>query len=212
MRVVVNNLGKVAQAGRAVDLAAVKNHLDVYHGDDDTRINDNIAAATEYFETVTQCPIVKTNYEMLMAGWPKGGFPRQHSDIAFEIPRWPLDSLTSVEAWEKDAGDWSDASAVFETVAHNDLPSELVKLPGQSLPRLDNRALPVRIRWVAGWAPEDVPHKVRHAIKVLVRHWYDHPEAVIVGTIGQEMPRALKSLLAACKPGHVPGSKPGVIV
>ncbi len=62
-------------------------------------------------------------------------------------------------------------------------------------PRLD-RAV-VEVDFVAGFgdAAADVPADILQAIRMLVAHWFDNRDAVIVGTSADAMPFAIRSLL-----------------
>lgn len=54
----------------------------------------------------------------------------------------------------------------------------------------------VVIEWRAGWAtPADVPEDLIHAMKLLVGHWDQNREAVVIGTISSEVQIALDDLL-----------------
>jgi uncharacterized phiE125 gp8 family phage protein len=54
----------------------------------------------------------------------------------------------------------------------------------------------VVVEWQAGWAgPSDVPEDLVHAMKMLVGHWDRNREAVIVGSISQEVKMAYDDLI-----------------
>lgn len=55
----------------------------------------------------------------------------------------------------------------------------------------------VRVRLRAGYGadPQDVPDDIRHAVLMLIAHFYEHREAVVVGTSASVMPLAVESLL-----------------
>jgi uncharacterized phiE125 gp8 family phage protein len=61
----------------------------------------------------------------------------------------------------------------------------------------------VRIRFVSGYAPEGsppdyregVPQAIKQAILLLVGHWYENREDVVVGTVVNKLPTAAEALL-----------------
>jgi hypothetical protein len=46
-----------------------------------------------------------------------------------------------------------------------------------------------------------VPTQIRHAILMLVAHWYDRRESVLTGSISKEVEFGVKSLLDSCRWG-----------
>ncbi len=51
--------------------------------------------------------------------------------------------------------------------------------------------------FIAGYgdAAEDVPTPLRHAMQLLVRHWFDQRTPVIVGTSAMDVPLAYHALI-----------------
>jgi uncharacterized phiE125 gp8 family phage protein len=43
---------------------------------------------------------------------------------------------------------------------------------------------------------EDVPESLRHAVLLLIGHWYTNREAIAVGVTAMEMPMAVEALIA----------------
>jgi hypothetical protein len=40
-----------------------------------------------------------------------------------------------------------------------------------------------------------VPEPIRHAVKLLVTHWFEHREPVVLGQLAQEVPATVAGLL-----------------
>lgn len=61
---------------------------------------------------------------------------------------------------------------------------------GQAWPDHRRRAESVRVRFWAGYGPdpEDVPEDIRHALLMLVGHFFEHREAVLAGAAVAELP------------------------
>jgi hypothetical protein len=49
-----------------------------------------------------------------------------------------------------------------------------------------------------------MPMQARHAVKMLVAHWFDYRTPVIDGTIVAEVPLAVSSMLQQLSVGHYP--------
>jgi len=61
--------------------------------------------------------------------------------------------------------------------------------------RLDDKA--VQVTYLAGYGgAANVPTPAKHAIKMLVGHWYANRESVLVGSISKELEFAVSALLA----------------
>lgn len=60
--------------------------------------------------------------------------------------------------------------------------------------RLDPVAITLRVGY--GDAAASVPSPIRHAMLMLMGHWYNQREQVIFGTIGTDVPRSIEFLLA----------------
>ncbi|NJM51079.1 MAG: hypothetical protein HC843_09555 [Sphingomonadales bacterium] len=74
--------------------------------------------------------------------------------------------------------------------------AELYPAPLFSWPSTQCRPGAVVVEWQAGWAgPSDVPEDLVHAMKMLVGHWDRNREAVIVGSISQEVKVAYEELI-----------------
>lgn len=67
-----------------------------------------------------------------------------------------------------------------------------------SWPATADRADAVSINMVCGYGatPDLVPAAIRQAALMMVAHFYEHREAVVIGTISAEMPLAVRHLLA----------------
>ena len=54
------------------------------------------------------------------------------------------------------------------------------------------------IAFTAGYGDEasDVPAPIRQALKLLVAHWFEHREPVVLGEAPQEVPATIASLLS----------------
>ena len=60
-----------------------------------------------------------------------------------------------------------------------------------------DRRYPVKITITAGFgAADDVDEGLKVAIKMLVGHWYDNRETVVMGMSAIELPMAVSALLA----------------
>lgn len=102
-----------------------------------------------------------------------------------EIPGTTPDTIT-VETWngteweETDAADYEiDGFALYHKTAI-----------------WDNGRRNIRVTYERGYAPGEEPWPIRQAVLLLVGHWYQNRENVVVGTIVQELPQGVRALVA----------------
>jgi len=152
----------------------------------DTLIGALIDAATAHLDGWTgilgRCLITQT--------W------RQDFDAfsgCLRLPLFPVASIASVK--------YDDASDVEQTVSsanytllNDDLGAYVRFISDYSFPTTHDEGPVVRVAYVAGEAAATAA--IKHAMLMMVRHWYDNPSAVQVGAVAQAMPLAVDALLA----------------
>lgn len=118
---------------------------------------------------------------------------------AWGVVRLPLDpfiEITSIEYTDMDGTKQTVADSVYKV----DVRVTGVYLGGRasaSWPTSRDGDEPITITWRAGYgAKDDVPDAIRQAALLLVGHWFENREAVIVGTIASPLPFAVDALLA----------------
>jgi uncharacterized phiE125 gp8 family phage protein len=93
-----------------------------------------------------------------------------------------------------------DLNGDLETVPPGDYWVDIVSEPARIIPRdiwpetEKGNPAAVRILYRAGMTETQVPEQLKHAIKILCGHWYEHREEVVVGTIVSRVPLAAQSL------------------
>lgn len=178
-----------------VALTEAKAHLRVDHSDEDTLITSLISAATQWAQNYTRRQFVTATFTMTLDGFPAGK--------AIELPRPPLVSVTTFTYTDTNGDSQTVAGSVYgERV--DSVPGRLHLLSGQSWPATLVQDGVVSIVYVAGYgAASAVPESVKAAINLLVAHWYEHREEVIVGTITSRVQVAAESLLNAYRVAEV---------
>jgi len=170
---------------------------------DDTLIEALIQAAREWCETHTNRAFVEQQFELKRGVFPSGSTP-------IELPLSPLRSVDSIKYEDGDGAEQTWPASEYRVIK----PSGPKALPGYVQPKPDSQypddvqSAPdvVTITFTAGFEPDtttsptdyrkNVPAGVKRAILMLVAHWYEHREAVMVGASVGEMPFAVKALLA----------------
>jgi len=178
----------VAPATTPVTVAEAKAHLRVDTSDEDTLIGGLVASATSHLDGwsgVLGRAIVTQTWR------------QDFNDFSarMRLPLFPVASITSVV--------YLDANGASQTVSGADY-ALLVDDRGAFVRFIEDFNPPivyddgpaVSVTYVAGLAVADVPPAIKHAILLLVGHWFANRETVVTGTIATAMPMAVDALLA----------------
>jgi len=169
-----------------VTVAEAKSHERVDTDADDTLVGYLITAAREYCEVYTNRTFVTTVYDLYLDSF----------QTIIRVPKPRLQSVTSIKYY--------DSSDTEQTLDSDNYQVDTISEPGRicsvsttTWPTTYNRLNAVTIRLTQGYgdARTDVPESIRQAINLLVGHWYENREAVMVGAVTREIQFALKSLL-----------------
>lgn len=175
-------------AEEPVSLAEAKAFLKIDDGAEDGLIATLIGAARLHVEGVTGRALLEQSWRVVLDDWPANG--------QVKLPVVPLASITQITAYD-------DAGAAHEVPLAQFLrePDRLL-LPSNvaGMPVLRERRS-IEIDYVAGFGtePADVPADIRQALLVLVAHWFEHRDAVIVAGSGAVVPSGFDRLVAAHK-------------
>jgi uncharacterized phiE125 gp8 family phage protein len=170
-----------------VTVSEAKAHLRLDGTAEDILVASLILTSRLHVEAALGVALITQGWRLTLDRWPEDGVVR--------FPLRPVQSVASVTVFATDA-----TPAV--------IPPEDYLLDGQALrPRLIARggrwpppgqfANGIEIAFSAGigGAAADVPQPIRHAILLLVAHWYEHRDPLEVGSTGAAIPAAVSDLL-----------------
>lgn len=160
---------------RPLSLARVMDHLRVEHdaeGPEQTLIEAYTDAALVYCGKFSRRQVMGQRYRLTMPGAIGG---------AISMPHPPLVSVESVVA----DGVTVDPSAYW--VAPHTWPGEVYLR--------ETHQGPVVIEFTAGYTEETLPDMIRQAVLLIVGHWYEHREDVVLGAAPSRVPMAAETLL-----------------
>ena len=177
-----------APASMPITLDEVKAQLRVTHTAEDTALNAMIAAAVDYVDgegLLGRAMVTQTwaQYVSQSPGWVR-------------LQMGPFIALTSVQYYD-DAGTLQTATVGdFETRLQDDFVMCGPK-DNREWPTADVRQDAIKITYTAGFgAAADVPASLKHALLLLVSHWYQNREASGETAI-KEIPLGFDMLLNA---------------
>lgn len=175
-----------------IRLTDLKNDIRV-DGDlteDDFLIAGQLTAARRWVEKKLSRALISQTLEITLDAWPKGD--------KLEIPRAPLQSITSIKYYDTDHTEYTMSSDdYFVDTASS--PGRVVLNYGATWPSGTLRPVNgVVVRFVAGYGDEedDVPEHMVQAIRLLAGHWYENRSAVeVTGAQPKEIPFGVSALL-----------------
>ena len=173
---------------KALTLAQAKDHLRVEHNEEDCYIESLISCATEYVQNTTGCQLITATYRLTLDCFPDG------ADTICLLP--PVQSVTSIN--------YVDTQGVSQLLPTSDYYTDILSSPARLVPAYSKvwptaRLQPssVVIEFITGFGDEykQVPETIREAMRLLVAHWYDIREPVVLGGTPQNVPMTVDALL-----------------
>jgi uncharacterized phiE125 gp8 family phage protein len=163
-------------------VAEAKTFLRVEHGDDDAIISALIAAARAHVEALTRRALLVQRWRFVLDAWPADG--------RLDPRMGPLRSVIAARVF--DAAGHSSAIDVASFVV--DAAADIIASPVWALPLPGRCAAGIELDVELGFGADasDVPDALRHAVRMLVAHWYDNRAAPGAGTL----PAGVDALIA----------------
>lgn len=191
----MKRLKPVLDAAPTVDLITLEEaraHVRRDDNDDDSYIESLIAVVMSHLDGASGGILGRA---LLSQTWIEtaDGFPVGDE---FRFILAPVISVSSVKYY--------DADNVLQTFAaenysvHNGREYSYLKLANTaSWPSTYERddALSITASFGYGATASEVPAVIKHAAKMLLGHWYENREAVLVGTVSSELPAGIMKLL-----------------
>ncbi|MCV6576272.1 MAG: head-tail connector protein [Cohaesibacter sp.] len=113
----------------------------------------------------------------------------------FPLILGPVLSVDSVKYFDLD-GVLQSVSASVYRVERRMIGACLVRKSSALWPLADLAEGPITVAWQAGYGSADmVPASIKQAMKLLIGHWFENREAVVVGTITSKLQMAVDALI-----------------
>ena len=178
-------------AGPAVEpitLSEAKQFLRVEHNDDDDIIAALIAGSRIQVETQTRRALITQSWRLTRDVWPAAGW------VAL-LPV-PVNTLDAARVARSDGTTLALDIAGF-ALDKSDAPARLSFVHGVP-PAPERRAAGIEIDITCGYgdAGANVPEPLRHAIRLLVAHWYENRGIVAAGGEVAVLPQSVAALIA----------------
>lgn len=176
-----------APAVEPVSLAEAKVHLRIDANDEDALLGSLIAAARIFIERTLGLALITQGWSYFLDFWPRSS--------CVTLPITPVQSVSAVTLHDASGGSTELVAADYAVDVLSQ-PARLV-LNGATPPVVARALNAFEIAFTAGYgdAASDVPAPIRHALTLLVAHWFERREPVVLGLGAQEVPSTVAGLL-----------------
>lgn len=171
-----------------VTLAEAKAHLRVDGTAEDALIQSLIITSRLHIEAALGLALVTQSWVYLLDRWPRSG--------RLTLPIRPVAAIAQIRVWDEAGSAQTLAPGDFLLDGHG-VPPRLVPVDAALLQAPTREMNGIEIAFTAGFGPaaSDVPATIRHALLLLVAHWYEHREPVEIGAGASAVPAMVSELL-----------------
>lgn len=179
-----------------VTLAEAKAHCRVSITDDDGLIAGYILAARDHLEEITGRAFLTSMWSATFDNewpWYFDMDTRRHCRL-IQLLKAPVQSVTSVT--------YVDTTGAIQTLATNQYVVDIASTIGNvypaygvTWPSLRCQRAAITVRFIAGWT-DNFPDSLRQALLLLIGHWYENRETIVLGQTPAELPMSVASLIA----------------
>lgn len=179
---------KTPPAAEPINIEECKTHLRVDGNEEDAYIESLIISAREYCEAYQNRAYITQTWYMFLQNFP--------TNNVIEVPKGNLQSVNAFR-YKNATGQESDMLVNIDFVySTNGILGEITPVYGKTWPCFTPFPLDtITIEFVCGYGNAvDVPHKVKHAMLLLISYWYENREAAIKD-ISKEVSFSVHALL-----------------
>jgi uncharacterized phiE125 gp8 family phage protein len=176
----------VPPAAEPLTVPEAKAFLRVEHDDDGVLIASLIAAARNHIEAQTRRALLTQTWRLVRDAWPADG------RLAPRIG--PLQALIAARVF--DAAGHAHALDIESFVL--DIAAGVIASPCWALPVPGREVAGIELDLSCGYGAlaSDVPEPLRHAIRLLVAHWYENRGVAALGASVAMLPGSVAALIA----------------
>ena len=173
-----------------VSLAEAKAHLRLETNDDDTLLQSLITTSRLHIEAALGLALITQSWSWMFDHWPRGE--------RVVLPLRPVQAVTHVRVWRQDGTSQTLPADNFILDGQGN-PARLLPVAPAALVEPGQPGNGIEIGFTAGFgaSARDVPATIRHALLLLITHWYEHREPVEIGASVNAVPVMVSELLHA---------------
>lgn len=181
-------------ATEPLSLVEGKQHLRLTTSNEDDLINAYIGAARDRVEVFTSRALITQTWTAYFDSFDDPEICDGFGALA--VPRPPLQSITSIKYQDEDDVQQTLSTDVY-AVDTTSIPGRVYLKPDQSWPTVYAKRHAIEMIFVAGYGTSsaDLPSGIVHATRLLLSHYYEVREPIVLGTIATQIPESIQSLL-----------------
>lgn len=181
-----------------ISLRLVKQQINVSVTDDDLYIKHLITVARSHVEDVTNRALVSQVWNLYLDRFPLNQY------VKIMVPKPPMISVAHIKYTDNDGTLQTWDASKYVVDVDGDV-GQIYPAYGEAWPVARDFFKAVVIQFEAGYvdsgaAADDkadrIPKPLKHAMLMLISHWYENRENTIVGTTVTTTPKAFDSLIA----------------
>src|SRR5688572_17328214 len=181
-------MGLVLTSGPAeepVTVAEAKAHLRIDGTAEDILIASLILTSRLHIEAALGLALIKQGWRLTLDRWPE---PEWSKDGAVRFPLRPVSAITSVTV--RDAEGVPTVVPNTEYVLDGDgvLPRLVPRNGKWPAPGLAANGIEIEFEAGIGDEADAIPQPIRHAVLLLVAHWYEHRDPLEIGSAAAAIP------------------------
>lgn len=178
-------------AAEPVTLSEAKAHLRADGTAEDVLISSLILTSRLHIEAALGMALITQSWMLLLDAWPAG--------VSVSLPIRPVQAITQARVLAADLTPTILAASDY-ILEGKGIPPRLVRT-GLQWPLPGRAASGIEIAFTAGYgaAGSDVPAPIRHAILMLIAHWYEHRDPIEIGSVDANIPQSVSELLMPYK-------------
>ena len=174
-----------APAFEPITLAEARDQASVDSDVDDALINSYIKAARIYATNINGRGMARATYTLTAPRFP----------TEFILPRPPFSTVTSIKYYDTNGTQQTLADTVYSVDTGSE-PGRVVLAYNQSWPTIRDVYNAVQVVYVSGYASAAaVPENFKQAMRMLIAHWFEYREPIIVGGAVSNVPLSVETLL-----------------
>lgn len=153
-----------------ITLAEVREQLRIEHNDDDALLVRLISVAVAYTDVAGAL-----GHAMITQKWAQWFAP--NPGMSVNLTLGPVQSVTAVKYYDADNVLQTDTLTNYQVVG-TEFATSVAPKAGFNWPTTYDRSDAIRIEYEIGYGDTkaDVPQTIRHALLLLIGHWYDNRE------------------------------------
>jgi uncharacterized phiE125 gp8 family phage protein len=187
----------VQPTSEPITVAEAYAHCRIDSNAEEAYVSTLISTAREWLEDNNNTTLLTTTWALTLDRFPvRCGAKDPLDRERIELPRCPVQSITSIAYVDEDGASQTFSAASYSLDSSSNHHASVGPVYDEEWPDIREQVGAVTVTYVAGYTlAANVPPKYRHAMKLLIGHWYENRETTLIGTISKELEFTISALV-----------------